>query len=90
MARVHTGLALLRHEQPQGAERGPGGGSRHIGCPAEGCGIGQGHKQRSCNPAAASRPLSGEVGGNEGRLRGTEVLEVKNMAALVCAIILLW
>lgn len=90
MARLHTGLALLRYEQPEGAERRPSRGGSHVGRPAKGCGIGQGHKQRSCNPAARGRPLSGEVGWDEGRLWGTEVLEEKDMVALVCEIVLLW
>lgn len=81
LARLHTGLALLRYKQPEGAERRPGGGSCHIGGPADGCGIGQGHKQRSRNPAATSRALSGEVGWDEGRLWCAEVLEGKHMLA---------
>lgn len=75
MARLHTGLALLRDQQPEGVERGPGRGGRHIGCPDESCGVGKRHKEWTCNDSATSGPLSGEVGGDEGRLWGTEVLE---------------
>lgn len=74
MARLHTGLALLRYQQPERAERRPGRGCHHIGRQSKSCGIRLGHKQRSCNPAATSRTPSGEVGGDEGKLWGTEVL----------------
>lgn len=76
LARLYTGLTLLRYKEPEGAERRPDHGSCHIGCPDEGCGIGQGHKQRSCNPVSTSCPMSGNVGQDERTLRSTEVLEV--------------
>lgn len=77
---VPAGLSFLRHQQPEGAEGGPDGGSPDVGRPAEGRGIWQRHKQGSCSPAtaataAASRARSGEVGRDEERLRGAEVLQ---------------
>lgn len=75
-AGVPAGLPLLRHQQPEGAEGGPDGRSRDVGRPAEGRGVWQRHKQGSCSPAAAaSRARSGEVGRDEERLRGAEVLQ---------------
>lgn len=89
MARLHTGLALLRYEQSEGAERRPGGGRRQVGRPAKGCGIGPGHKHGTCNPAATSGQLSGEVGWNEGGLERTEVLEGEDIVTFICEIVLL-
>lgn len=64
----------MRYKEPEGAERRPGHRSCHIGRPDEGCGIGQGHKQRSWIPVSSSCPMSGKVCQNERTLWSTEVL----------------
>lgn len=81
-ARVHAGLVLLRHQQPEGAERGPDGGRRHVGRPAQSRGVRQGHKQGSGSPAGPGRARSGDVGWDEERLRGAEVLQGPHVAPL--------
>lgn len=79
---LHTGLALLRYEKPEGAKRRPGRWSSYIGRPAMSCRIGQGHEQRPRNPGATSRRVSGEVGCDQGRLGGAEVLKMKERGQL--------
>lgn len=77
--RVHAGLSLLRDQQPQRAERRPGGRRRHVGRPHQSRGVGKGQEERTpARPPARSgsggTAVSGQVGGDEGRLGGTEVL----------------
>lgn len=75
VTRFHAGLALLRDQQPQGAERRPGGRRRHVGRPHESCGVGKGHEERtSARPPATSGAVSGQVGGDKRRLRAAKVL----------------
>lgn len=74
--RFHAGLGLLRDQQPQGAERRPGGRRRHVGRPHQSCGVGKGHEERTSArlPASSRGAVSGQVGGDERRLRAAEVL----------------
>lgn len=76
VTRLHAGLALLRDQQPQGAERRPGGWRRHVGRPHQSGGVGKGHEERTSAgpPATSGGAMSGQVGGDEDRLRGAEVL----------------
>lgn len=76
VTRLHAGLALLRDQQPQGAERRPAGRRRHVGGPHQSGGVGSGHEERTSAgpPATSGGAVSGQVGGDERRLRAAEVL----------------
>lgn len=80
---LHAGLALLGDQQPQGAERRPGGRRRHVGRPRQSCGVGKSHEEpSSAGPAAASGGAeSGQVGGDERWLGAAEILHGDNAAS---------